>query len=130
MTRFMCYGCFMEKPKTIPTRLKPGPRPLGDHALTPNERKRRSREKLAADGDAEFMIRLRRSKLELVDFMAINNGVTRSEVITGLLDMAFVKLASAINGAAELQAAGHSEEEVVTKIRQHLGTTNQAKATK
>ena len=120
----------MENSKTIAIRLKPGPRPLGDHALTPTERKRRSREKLAADGDAEFMIRLRRSKLELVDFMAISNGVTRSEVIAGLLDMAFTKLASAINGAAELQLAGRSEEEVVAKIRQHLGTTDQAEATK
>lgn len=126
----MCYVCFMEKSKVTATRLKPGPRPLGDHALTPTERKRRSRQKLATEGDAEFMVRLRRNKLELVDFMAINNGVTRSEIITGLLDMALAKLASAINGAAELQFAGRSEEEVVAKIRQHLGTADQVGATK
>jgi len=102
---------------------KRGPKPIGERPLTPSERKKRSRENLAIKGDAEFMVRLDRGTVNILDQIADANEINRSQLIAGLLDMALAKLALAIAEVEALKENGASEHEVSERLRTHLGAT-------
>ncbi|MDQ9171923.1 hypothetical protein Q8A64_16030 [Oxalobacteraceae bacterium R-40] len=105
----------VEAPKT-----KRGRKPLGERALTQSELKRRSREKLAQQGGAEFMVRLDKGLLNLVDQIAAENEVTRSQVVENLLHIAMNRFVLGLAEAEQLHAAGASQGEVAAKLRSHF----------
>jgi hypothetical protein len=102
---------------------KRGRKPIGERAMTAAEAKRASRERLAANGSAEFMIRLDAGKLNLVTQLAEAGKVTRSEVMETLLDLGLNQVGLAIADAELLQEQGASEEVLRQAFRRRFGTT-------
>ncbi|MDR3414259.1 MAG: hypothetical protein P4L87_25410 [Formivibrio sp.] len=101
-----------------PAVVKRGPKPLGEHTMTAAERKRRSRARKAAEGSAEFMVRVQGEILAFVDRFAEVAGYTRSQMVQQFLDMAIAQIGIATAEVEQMQKNGVSEEQIAAHLRQ------------
>lgn len=106
-----------------PAAKKRGRKPIGEHAMSPAEAKRRSRERKASEGSVEFMIRLQGGTLAFIDLFATTNNVSRSSVIEAFLDMAISRVGIAVSEATDLRATGATDEQVASCLHRALQTT-------
>jgi hypothetical protein len=106
------------------SKRKRGPKPFGVEAMTPAERKRRSRQKMKDQGDnAEFMITLSRGMLAFIDQLAVSGSLTRSATIALLLETTISNMAVAVAEAKQAFDSGASDQAVEVGLKARLGGT-------
>jgi len=115
----------MDKPATTPPRKKVGRKPLGERAMTANERWRASEARKLADGERTFSIRVSGDTLSVIDQFAGSERLTRSEVVKQLLEFAVAQIIEATANATELRNAGASDHEVNALLRKSLSASKQ-----
>lgn len=103
---------------------KRGRKPIGEQAMTPAERKRLSRARQAEDGYVEFVVRAKGETLKLVDLFAYENGVSRSAVVEGFLDMAISLVGGTLVRADKMLAEGATMNDVQQVMREAFTAKN------
>ena len=93
-------------------KAKRGRRPLGDTAMSPAERKRRSRELSRASGVKEFSLQLQGLHLEYVERAAIQTGVNTGEALRAILESALDRYVGVMRRCALMLDNGATEDEV------------------
>lgn len=93
-------------------KAKRGRRPLGDTAMSPAERKRRSRELLRASGVKEFSLQLQGLHLEYVERVAIQSGVNTGDALRAILESALDRYVGVMRRCALMLDNGATEDEV------------------
>lgn len=106
-----------------PKPKKRGPKPKGEQAMTPAERKRLSRARQAEDGYVEFVVRAKGETLKLIDLFAYANGVSRSTVVTEFLDMALALVNGTLVRADQMLAKGATAHDVQQVMREAFTAT-------
>ena len=109
---------------------KRGRKPIGEQAMTPAERKRLSRARQAEDGYVEFVVRAKGETLKLIDLFAYENGVNRSAVVEGFLDMAISLVSGTLVRADQMLAEGATMNDVQQVMREAFTATKPRMAKK
>lgn len=94
------------------TSAKRGRKPVGETAMSPAERKRRSRELSRASGVKEFSLKLQGMHLEHVEQLATQIGVTTSEALRGLLESALDRYVGVVRRCSRMLDNGATEDDV------------------
>jgi len=110
------------KPLDAENAPKRGRKTLGNAPMTHAERQRRYRARKAAEGSAEFMIRIRGGMLDFIDQFAAAGGNSRSQVVELLLDEAISRMGNAVAEAQYMIAEGASDEAVFEQLKATLRT--------
>ena len=108
------------KPLDAENAPRRGRKPLGDAPMTHAECQRRYRARKAAEGSAEFTIRIRGGMLDFIDRFAVAGGNSRSQVVEYLLDEAIAKMGNTIAEAEYMFAEGATDEEVQAFMSESL----------
>jgi hypothetical protein len=108
-----------DKSSTIP-ETKRGRKPLGSAAMTPAERKRRSREQSRATGAKEFILSLEGWHLQHVEELAKSQNISTSAALRGILETALDRYVGVMRRCAQLRENGASDEAVEIFVNNHL----------
>jgi len=97
-------------------RSKPGPKPIGEKAMTAAERKRKSRKIQAVEGSVEFSMKMHGARLEFVTMYAAALNQSRGAVIASLIDESITRHQLILQRTAQLQSEHASDEHIARTI--------------
>lgn len=97
-------------------RSKPGPKPVGEKAMTAAERKRKSRKIQAVEGAVEFSMKIHGARLEFVTMYAAALNQSRGAVIASLIDDSITRHKLILQRTAQLQNEHASDEHIARTI--------------
>jgi predicted DNA-binding protein len=109
----------IQPPTPTPTAQRGRPT-VGIQAMTPAERKRRSRQQLAEQGSTEFSVRLHGGMLTFLTEWAESAGKTRAEILQDIVEEAVTRMRMVIHRADAMAAAGATADEIATAIYEGL----------
>jgi hypothetical protein len=93
------------------TSAKRGRKPLGETAMSPAERKRRSRELLRASGAKEFSLKLQGLHLDYVERLAAQSNTTTAETLRDILESALDRYVAVLIHCERMLDHGATDEE-------------------
>lgn len=106
-----------------PKPKKRGPKPIGERAMTPAERKRLSRARQAEDGYVEFVVRAKGETLKFIDLFAHKNEMSRSAVVAWFLEMAISRTSGTLDRTVQMLAEGATQDDVLQVWREEFTAT-------
>jgi hypothetical protein len=99
---------------------KRGPKPIGDAPMTAAERQRRRREHSRAEGGKGYLIQLNGVHQQLVEAMAVGQGISGNLALHGLLEASLDRFAGVMKRVERLQSLGATEAEIAAFVQAHL----------
>lgn len=96
-----------------PPSTKRGRKPYGDAAMSPAERKRRSRERLLAAGARDFQVQVQGLHLSCIEQVAAQSEQSAGEVLRPIFERALDRFVGMVRRADQMKENGATDEQVV-----------------